>query len=424
MPPDDNDPYQQTRDRILQLIFGKKIIGVLLALTVLALVASSFILGLAEKAKKLFSPRRALEIVELSEIDNATFPILDLKLRNPGNEVAFLKRIVFEVLKTRPVPAESHMSEGAPVSHQYNVLLNPFSEDYTVPLSVSQEIPANGTDRIQIIIGADAWRHAQQVLARLRNSDFSARMDELKRYHIHRVDVELRLHLHYNENDRITSQPFVMHVGCLDYFTDPPRIVGATFEERLAALDDKSPTIRKEMARILGNLGNKRAVPKLLSHLSEDNLSVVEYCVLSLGKLQATEALPRLQELLNTKFESNRIHRRVVQALSHMQDERAVPILKRTFKTSDVFVRENIIESLRQLGSDDLGDLVPILIADLDDDRYEEHTARMLGDIGDLRALQPLTDLLKKHDCYQVPCYVKQAVDKLRARVQEEGTAE
>jgi len=80
------------------------------------------------------------------------FPILDVKLRNCGNETIFLKRAEIDVIAVRITydPATYHVF---PVTWEYNVLLNPHEPGTKKSIKLSQVLEAGQADRFIIIIG-------------------------------------------------------------------------------------------------------------------------------------------------------------------------------------------------------------------------------------------------------------------------------
>jgi hypothetical protein len=80
------------------------------------------------------------------------FPILDIKLRNGGNEAIPLKRLEIDVIAARIThdPASDH---ALPVAWEYNVLLNPHQPGSKKTVNLSRVIEAGQDDRFIIIIG-------------------------------------------------------------------------------------------------------------------------------------------------------------------------------------------------------------------------------------------------------------------------------
>lgn len=410
MPAQEKDYYRRARNRLLALLFRHRVLGSVLAALVLGLFAASFLLDLADKTENRFFARTALELVEIAELDNDDFPILDIKLRNPGTEVAFLKRIEFEVLAVHRIPDTPAIAAGVPVSHQYNVMLDPYREDYSVPVSVSQEVPANGTDRIQLIIAADIMRH----VSRLSREDV-----------IRGAEFDLRITFFYNESDHVVADPLTLLVGCDIDFVDPPLFVGMSFEQRLAELDNPDPAIREDLARILGNLGNSAAVPSLVAHLGDESYAVRAECALSLGKLQALSALPLLESILVSDTEAILVKRYAAEGLGHMPSARATEYLLGAFEGSDPLVRGGIVNGLERQGYRDFSEFVPVLLTELKGEYAVIRSAVwFLGEFGDQRAIAPLEQLLATGDCSSLPCReVEEALRKLTAgRTSRTGT--
>lgn len=75
---------------------------------------------------------------------------IDIKLRNKGDTVAFLKQIKFEVEEIFPIDDPRDINYSAvPVSEIYDVILDDKS---TQIIDISQSVPANGVDRFRLKI--------------------------------------------------------------------------------------------------------------------------------------------------------------------------------------------------------------------------------------------------------------------------------
>ncbi len=94
----------------------------------------------------------ALRLVDVAIVDTDEFPKLDIKTRNTGREVVFLKRVqfrVYTVWSLRPpiLPAQ------VPASWNYNVLLPPTGFPYTESVDISQSVAPNAVDRFTFTLG-------------------------------------------------------------------------------------------------------------------------------------------------------------------------------------------------------------------------------------------------------------------------------
>lgn len=93
--------------------------------------------------------------VSLSQFDvkqkNDTTTIIDFKLRNVGEQVAFLKKITFYVKEIEPLYEGSHHA-NVPISANYDIILPPKKTPYSVSKEISQSIPAGGIDRFTFTV--------------------------------------------------------------------------------------------------------------------------------------------------------------------------------------------------------------------------------------------------------------------------------
>jgi len=96
----------------------------------------------------------SLQLVDVSFIDSGEFPVLDIKLRNTGDKIAFLKRADFEVEKIWTLEATVFPS-AEEVSQNYNVILPLSGDPYSISKSISQSIKPNNVDRFTFTLGND-----------------------------------------------------------------------------------------------------------------------------------------------------------------------------------------------------------------------------------------------------------------------------
>jgi hypothetical protein len=124
-------------------------------------------------------PRARVELVAISFLSNRKLGnYLDFKLRNTGGEVAVATELVVQIADACEIPPDS-MPELAPwpkammpISHTYELTLpDPASAAGTsISVGLSQEVPANGTDRFLVEFGISIQRgwHIVSGVYRLR----------------------------------------------------------------------------------------------------------------------------------------------------------------------------------------------------------------------------------------------------------------
>ncbi len=83
-----------------------------------------------------------------------TFPLIDLKFRNPSNSTFFLKRIDLNVQRLETV-ADPMKYSVWPVAWEYSILLDPHKETDVKSLNISQVIMPNDADRFVVVLGHD-----------------------------------------------------------------------------------------------------------------------------------------------------------------------------------------------------------------------------------------------------------------------------
>lgn len=109
---------------------------------------------------------------------------------------------------------------------------------------------------------------------------------------------------------------------------------------------------RMTAARALGRSQSPVALPALLDALKDERIAVRWSAVEALGELANRKAVPRLIELLY-KEEAYRWNRRlVVSALGNLRDRRAVPALLGQLKDDDAFLRKITLFALRKIGDE------------------------------------------------------------------------
>jgi len=99
-----------------------------------------------------------LHLVDVGFIESDEFPKLDIKLRNTGEKVAFLKRADFKVEKIWELcwPDIPPIMAPVKISENYSVMLPISRTPYYVSESVSQSIKRDAVDRFTFTLGTDA----------------------------------------------------------------------------------------------------------------------------------------------------------------------------------------------------------------------------------------------------------------------------
>ena len=94
------------------------------------------------------------EWLDESADNGGMFPIIDIKVRNTGDEPAFISHLDIQIKRKKVVPDLAGYY-ALPASWEYTVLLNPHVETDTKTIMISQKVPPNDLDRFFLIIGHD-----------------------------------------------------------------------------------------------------------------------------------------------------------------------------------------------------------------------------------------------------------------------------
>lgn len=173
----------------------------------------------------------------------------------------------------------------------------------------------------------------------------------------------------------------------------------------IAALkDDPSPNIRMNAAKELGKMKDKLAVEPLCETLEDKSLSVRIQVIYALGALGETD--DRAIECLITAFKDKDIGYIAGDSLARM-GEPAVKALTEALK--DPEIKERVVDLLGSIGKRATpsgepvkarGHVIELLCIALRDENpgVRERAARELGEIKDLRAVEPLSAALNDSD--------------------------
>lgn len=196
-----------------------------------------------------------LELVDISVLDKRGFSVLDIKIRNIGNAVAFAKRIEIEMLE-RKATGWMESQYPVPVLCKYHILLD-FPAGKSKAYNIAHQIEPNGVDRFQIILGSI-------------EPDF--------------VYCTVKLKIHYNANAVIQSEPIklkiqtyrnifhrqkleeILQLESLE-FLQPIKLINAT-EEKFNQLNQLGEQLEKQVNS--GDLTTDDAKEKILQFLESD----------------------------------------------------------------------------------------------------------------------------------------------------------
>ncbi len=186
------------------------------------------------------------------------------------------------------------------------------------------------------------------------------------------------------------------------------RIKGPAVEPLIEALKTDDPYTLRLGIRILGLIGDKRALPSLLEFSSYPDWRVRSVVAFALGRIGAREATPWLISALGDSVDL--VRKSAAVSLGELNDPRATtPLLK---GLSDPFyaVRYSSARALSKLGEAVIDSLLAILEEPLGRRGY--YAIEVLGELGDKRALNPLISLLQNED-WAIRGFVAQAIGEI-----------
>ena len=160
----------------------------------------------------------------------------------------------------------------------------------------------------------------------------------------------------------------------------------ASIDVMLKSLTHEKPMIRAWAAFVLGDIGDKGAIPHLLDRLNGTNQAELWRICEALGKLGAVDAVPRLIELLAN--DGAGVDSAAATALGQIGDTRALEPLVQQFKkhTSSVY---SISAAFYRFGEKAVIPLTEVLF-DVNAKTVHDLALMELGMIGDKRAVDPI----------------------------------
>lgn len=199
-----------------------------------------------------------------------------------------------------------------------------------------------------------------------------------------------------------------------------------------------------EFITALGKIGDKRAVPTLLSLRSAKNRSVHEAALSALAHIRTPEVAEPLlnaleEEKEGSEYSSN--YDEIIEALGMMRETRALPILRKLLKEynnigdkaavaigridsslllsllqdEDADVRRAVVYGLGEIGGEHM---VPNLLPLLHDEKAGTEVLRSLGRLGTPELLPLLEPMMcdPNEDDHWVRCFARGAVIAIKRR--------
>lgn len=262
------------------------------------------------------------------------------------------------------------------------------------------------------------------TVTRLEKESTSEKLDKISEFleqckkskeHEHQLPLTLLLDLAEDNNPRVRWRA----IEALGVLKNEEKSLNAL----ITALKDPNSIVRWNAALALGEIGDARATLPLLATLQDESKDVREmsnWAIIELGE----KAVPFLIEALT--YEDWWVRQEAARLLGHLGDERARDPLLRALKDPIERVRENVAEALGKVGGtqtveglilalqDEYGEtrqnaieslikkgpeavepLIPML--NHQNKAIREAVCQILGEIGDPRAIDPLTQI-KRYD--------------------------
>ena len=116
--------------------------------------------------------------------------------------------------------------------------------------------------------------------------------------------------------------------------------------KKTVAFEDKSG-LRALIARILGEIGDSKAVVPLIKVLSDEESLTRYWTIISLGKLKDSRATPSLVNLLQGGCQE--LQKLAIWALGEIKDIRAVESLKKLTESKDTDIRQAAQDALLKI---------------------------------------------------------------------------
>lgn len=202
-----------------------------------------------------------------------------------------------------------------------------------------------------------------------------------------------------NENIRAGAAAELGEIG-------DPKAVHSLIE----ILKDRDKDVVKNSILALGKIGDKRAVNPLITMLNDKDIYVRGFAVSALGKIGDSRSVDYIFAAINDndKF----VQEGAVRALGKIGDAHSVELLIAILKDKDKHVRMAAATALGNTG--DITSLTPLIAALKDKDKIVRgEVAAALGQIGDSRAIDTLTVVALKDKESYVQVNAARALGKL-----------
>lgn len=184
----------------------------------------------------------------------------------------------------------------------------------------------------------------------------------------------------------------------------------------IQSLSDDSDNVRLEAIRALARVAGPNAIDPLIQVARKDRESYIRFEAVRLLR-RIGVGYPRVLDLafLALKDSNRDVRSQAARLLGNFQDERSVEPLIKVMADSHWSVRESAENALLNFGHRAVPDLIDALSSRSWTTRFR--VVRLLGEMGDDRAIGPLEQLLqKKRERGKVRDAVRESLNKLRGK--------
>lgn len=308
------------------------------------------------------------------------------------------------VLRSRVAEALRKIGDAAAVEGLYAALET--EENLKVALRLAEALLALQDARvIPVLTAALAYDEAE-----IRN-----RAVEIMVSYPHVEMVSALLDL-LKEDDQVARAAAVYVLG---------KVGGLDVPALLAALVSPVRAMRSGVSKAVGELGPALAQPEVLAALmqglQDEDHRVRTRAAQALGKLEAVDAIPALEQCL-LKDSARRVRWRAAEALRVLDARTAQSAFIAAMTDAYSSVR---LECIRALASWKVSESIPHIAEALQDEirRVRRAAAKALGDLGDYRALAPLRDVLWQDPEESVRLAATRALGQLRQNLKDTAEA-
>jgi HEAT repeat protein len=155
----------------------------------------------------------------------------------------------------------------------------------------------------------------------------------------------------------------------------------------LPALSNENALVRRTIAQVFAEVGNPKAEAPLIELLSDENGHVRSTAAAALGRIRSKKAIPALLDLLSDEYES--VQEEAIRALAAIGDESVLDGLIADFSSRDAFFRRNIALLLGTFTAEKAVDALAFALKD-EEPAVRKAVVQALGNASGMTALKSL----------------------------------